>query len=428
MSNPYIKRLRDQYEALKTNIEGLQNRAVEEGRDLTEDELRSVKEQSETAKKLYEQIESLTEIENRNRKVAELATASEPTEETRALGITAQERDPGFYRKGGEYSFFGDLYRAKSLGDEVAQERLMLHNRALDTGTNGGGIVPPRWLVEEFEALPHQGRAIAAAVRNIGLGNDPRPITLPKQTGSAGVAEQTDENDSILSTDAWDSDVDTVVPKPVAGAQIVSRQMLDMSNPAVDLLIYGDLLAAYNEEIEAKVAAALMNVGTPLTATQAEFVDLSTDQTNAHDLVVRAAIAVRSARHLPANIIAMTPERYGEFLMLKDATGRPLITDGSEGPMNVVGVGSVNVDGRIKGLGVVVSTGMDDGVADQDTFSVFRASDVLLFESNLLRFRYEEPNGPESVKLGIWRYAAVAVRQGDRAVKNVVIDTTPAAG
>jgi len=197
--------------------------------------------------------------------------------------------------------------------------------------------------------------------------------------------------------------------------------MLDMSSPAIDILIYGDLVAAYNAEIEDQLGTALIAVGTPLASTEALFANMATPETNGHDLVVRAGIAVRSARHEPANIVAMTPERYGEFLMLKDSTGRPLIVDGSEGPMNVAGIGSVNVDGRIKGLGVVVSAGMDDGDPLTDTFSVFRSPDVLLFESNLMRFRYEEPNGPESVKLGIWRYAAVAVRQGTRSVKNVEI-------
>jgi hypothetical protein len=131
-------------------MEGLQTRAANEGRDLTEDELRSVKDQSETAKNLATQIEDLTEVENRNRKVAEMATAAEPTEQNRALGITAQERDPGHYRKNGEHSFFGDLHRAKTLGDERAEGRLVEHNRALSTGSQGVGIVPPKWMTDEF--------------------------------------------------------------------------------------------------------------------------------------------------------------------------------------------------------------------------------------------------------------------------------------
>jgi HK97 family phage major capsid protein len=422
MSNPYLKRLRDQYDTLKSSMEGLQTRAADEGRDLTEDELRSVKDQSDTAKNLATQIEDLTEIENRNRKVADMATTAETTE-TRALGITAKERDPGHYRQNGEHSFFGDLHRAKSLDDELAKTRLVDHTRALSTGTQGTGIVPPKWMTDEFEMLPQQGRALANVVRNIPLGANPGPITLPGQSASAAsqVAEQASENTPIGSADAWDSEVTVVTPKSIAGAQVVSRQMLDMSNPAIDLLIYGDLLAAYNAVIENEIGTALLAVGTPLAATQVQFVDLGTADTNGHDLVVEAGVAVRGALYRPANIVAMTPDRYGEFLKLKDASNRPLIVDASDGPMNVMGVGSVNVDGRIKSFGVVVSDGMDDGDALTDTFSVFNASEVLLFESNLLRFRYEEVSGPESVKIGIWRYAAVTVRQGTRAVKNVEI-------
>lgn len=424
--NPYLKRLQDQYNSLKTSIEGLQNRAVSDNRDLTEDELRSVNEQSETAKSLYGQIETLMEIETRNSKVAELASkvGGESQTENRALGVTAQERDPGHYVKNGSHSFFGDMYRAKSLGDDDASLRLTQHNRALSTGTNGPGVVPPKWLTEEFELLARQGRALSNAVRNIPLGDDPRPLTLPKQTAGtdAEVTEQASENTAVEDDDAWDSDVDTVTPKPTAGLQIVSRQMLDMSSPAIDQLIYGDLIAAYNTKIEAKVGTAVLAVGTASTGNESDFGDM-TAATNGVDLAVAAAIAVRSARKLPANILAMTVDRYGEFLKMKDAQGRPLMPGETAGPMNVIGVGTVDVDGRIKNMGVIATDGMDDPTANKDTFAAVRTQDVLLFESNMLRFRYEEPLGPESVKLGIWAYAAVLVRQGTKAVKRVTITT-----
>lgn len=441
--NVYLKKRREEYEALRKSIEGLQTRALEANRDLTADELRSVKELGDKAQTIYAEIESLTEIETRNAKVAALAaevqeslakaqqqvTKDGPADKggdvaqmrtgTNTGGATAQDRDPGHYRKGGQYSFFGDLVRSKQYSDEAATRRLVEHTRALDTTTDGPGVVPPRWLVEEFADLPRQGRAIAQAVRSIPLGSDPRPLTLPKQTAGTDsqVAEQSAENDPIGDTDAWDSDVDTVTPKATAGSQIVSRQMLDMSSPAIDQLIYADLISAYNLKIETKVGTAIMAVGTALSASEGAGVEVS-DPAHFNRVAVKAAMAVRSARKLPASLLVMSVGRFGEFIDLRDTTGRPLIPEGSDGPMNVLGVGSaVMVDGRFRGLGLVAT----EGVSTDATFAAVRASDVILFESDMLRFRYEEPDGPESVKLGIWAYAAVLVRYGTAPVKKVTV-------
>lgn len=438
--NPYLKAQRDKYEALRKSIEGLQTRAAEAGKDLTEDELRSVKEMSEQAKALYTQIEDLTDVELRNAKVAELASqiqiatatatpegaaAGDEGDQTRSVklgGATTKDRDPGHYTRSSKLSFFGDLYKSRVFSDEIAMRRLVEHTRALDTTNEGVGVVPPKWLTEEFEALARQGRALAAAVRNIPLGDDPRPLTLPKQTaGTSGtsVAEQASENTALADVDEWDSDVDVVSPKPTAGKQVVSRQMLDMSNPAIDQLIYGDLLGEYNRQIEVKVGNAV------IAGAGAAVVTFALDssgfvQPAATDSVVDLSLAVRDARKLPATLLAMRTRRWGKFKKLKDDAGRPLIPSGSAGPMNVFGVGSVQVDGVIEDLPVIVTEGLGT-TAYPESYVALRASDTLLFESNMLRFRFEEQAGPESVVLGIWGYTAVLVRQGGRSTKRVQI-------
>jgi hypothetical protein len=140
----------------------------------------------------------------------------------------------------------------------------------------------------------------------------------------------------------------------------------------------------------------------------------------ATDAILDAAIAVRDNRKLPADLIVMGVARYGRFLKLKDTTGRPVIPQETAGPMNVIGVGSVNVDGRIQGLGVIASDGVSTG-GYPDSIVVLRAADTVLFEGAVQRFRFEEVAGPESVKLGIWAYAAVIVRQSGKSAKRVVV-------
>jgi HK97 family phage major capsid protein len=443
--NPYLAKLRQDYTTLQTSIQALQTAAIDRGQDLTDEELTSVRGMADQATALHTQIESLTDIEVRDRKVQELAAQIQgdaavdavrnrtdaeltsvgrtPAGAQRLTGnASAIDRDPGHYTRASGNSFFGDLHRARNSDDDAAR-RLAEHNRALSTGTGnaGAGVVPPHWLTEEFELLARQGRALASAVRNIGLGSDPRPITLPKQlTGTdAEVVEQTAENDATEDDDAWTSDVDTVTPKPTAGIQIVSRQMLDMSSPAIDALIYGDMLSAYNLKVEKKVGAAMVTAAGSAVTTFATNALFSTDQ-DAYDAVIDTAIAVRNARKLPADLITMGVVRYGEFLKLKDADGRPMIPEGSMGPMNAIGVGTVQVDGRIGGLGIIATDGVSTGSFPESVL-VARAADTILFESDVLRFRYEEPLGPESVKLGIWGYTAVICRQASKSVKRIVI-------
>lgn len=442
--NPYLTSLNTKYENLNASIAGLQTRAVEQGRDLTDDELAMVRSQGKAAEVLFTQITELTDIETRNAKVHQMAATvnaamngtatgqpgdqkvgtpvgdnagGDQTRSRTTGGATTQDRDPGHYQRGGQHSFFKDLVRSRA-HDHEALQRIAEHTRALDSTGAGAGIVPPKWLIEEFAEQARQGRALAAAVRNIPLGDDPRPLTLPKQTSGAdstNPAEQESENDPIPSTNKFATNVDTVTPTATSGSQLVSRQLLDMANPAIDQLVYGDLIAEYNLQVERKVGAAVMAVGTPLTA--AEDVEI-TDPTHYTKVALRAAVAIRKARKMRATLFAMSVGRHGEFLNLTDSTGRPLIPDGSDGPMNAFGIGSIVVDGRFRGLGIIAT----EGVPDDNEFAAVKASDVLLFESNMMRFRYEESNGPESVRLGIWAYTATLVRYGTAPVKLISIE------
>jgi hypothetical protein len=439
--NPYIDAQKKKFDALRDSITGIQTRASEENRGITDEELQLIRSQGETANAIAREIETLTEIETRSQQVDRMAAslltnagdggspAAGGTQQDRSggapLGTTqTRDRDPGLYlreKEGGRHSFFGDLYRSQQ-GDADATERMAVHTRALSTGGQGVGVVPPKWMTEEFMTLARQGRALANAVRNIPLGNDPRPLTLPKQISGTDnvVGEQPAENDPVNGTDAWDSDVDVVTPKATAGKQVVSRQMLDMSSPAVDQLIFGDLISVYNMKIEHKVGAAMLTAaGAPVVtfATNAAF---ATDAA-AIDAVIDAAIAVRNAHKMPANILVSTVNRWGEFKKLKDSTNRPLIPVSKYGPANVNGIGEVNTDGEIESLQVISTDGVGNGTTFPESFLVARSTDTILFETDVMRFRYEEQAGPESIVLGVWGYSAVIVRQPGKSVKRVLV-------
>jgi hypothetical protein len=109
-------------------------------------------------------------------------------------------------------------------------------------------------------------------------------------------------------------------------------------------------------------------------------------------------------------------------MKFRDTAGRRLYP--AEGEMvNISGRGSITVPGTVGGLGVGVTDGLGIGAGTgyPESILVFRSADTILFEGNMLRFRYEEVAGPESVKLGVWAYSAVIVRQAANSVRRVQI-------
>lgn len=422
MSNAYLVSLRTKFEEAKTGIETIQTRAVTEKRDLTEDELRSITEQGDAAKKIAEQIAPLIEIENRNSEISALtaglfeatdvATAEKP--QARSAATTTQDRDPGHYRsehEGGQHSFFADNYRAQVHGDTEAKTRLAEHSRAVTQAGGGVGIVPPKWLIDEYQGIGRQARAVANLVRHIPLGRDPRPLVLPKQTvgTDANVLSQSAEgaNTAGWGTDRFATSNDTLTPVTKAAYQDVSRQLLDSSSPAVDALVFGDLRAAWDSVVETLVCTAILAGG---TATGTTFATEAVFKANAAaiDAVIDAQTAVAGDLRGTADLAIMNFRRFGNFRKLKDGNNRPLMPVSRYGPQNGTGALDNLLVGDIEGVDVVATAGVPTSYAE--TYAVLRRNAVLLAESDLLSFTYEQVVGPSAVRMGIWGYVGVLVR------------------
>jgi HK97 family phage major capsid protein len=419
MPNPYLTRKREQFDAIRTAIEGVQTRAATEKRDLTEDEMRSVTGQAEEAKRIAGEIEQLTEFETRSAAVGQLAaTVQDGQDQQQRSGATGttqtRERDPGHYRSikdGGQHSFFRDLFVAGKHNDDAAKKRLAEHQRAVTQASGGTGVLPPKWLADEYLALGRQNRVLANLVRRIPLGNDPRTLNLPKQTAETdqNLASQTTEgaNNAGWGTDRFTTDKDTLTPATFAAYQDVSRQLLNASDPAVDALIMGDLRAAWDAKVEALVGAAIVAGGTTSTtfATQTLF------KTNAAgiDAVVDAQTAVAGDLRGPADIACMSYFEFGAFRKLKDGSNRPLMPVTRYGPQNAVGaLGNVLV-GDIEGVDAYGTIGIVRSGA-VETIAVLRSQAVILAESDLLEFTYDQVVGPADVRMGIFGYVGTLVR------------------
>jgi HK97 family phage major capsid protein len=433
MSRARLAQLSSLYTEHSAALTMIRDKAATENRlALTTDEETQVRSHQEELDRIIPELESLAGSEARNDQMAALISGVQDavdadngagnttgSAETRGT-FTTQDRDPGHYRsakEGGKHSFFHDLVHARPevSDDTEARTRLTEHTRALSTGVAGAGIVPPKWLTDQYAPLARQGRVVANAVRHIDLGDDPRPVVLPRQTTGtdAVVAEQATENTHPTETDAFATATDTVAFKPTSGIQVVSRQTIDMTDPSIDELIYGDMIDVYDNKVEAKVvaamvAAAVTNGAVTTFANQAAWATGAA----ALDAVIDAEFALWAARFRPADAAIMRIPRWGKFRKLRDTQGRALIPPefARQSTVNVDGVGSpVQSRGQVEDLYVFPTNAMGT-VATPEYILTARLADTILWEGALQRFRFEEVAGPESIKLGIWAYTGCLVR------------------
>ena len=455
MGNAYLEHLRSQYNQLQASMKGITDKcAAESNRAMSDQERELYARQGEMATKLKADIDVMAEQERQNaevsnteRKIAELigAGAAQPpagqfgVDQSRAAGggenvggAQTSPRDPGHYRANGTNSFFRDMVRARANNDQHAARRLTesgqhtLHERGmpdqardLTTSSAGTGVIAPKWMTELFAARTSMGRPLTNKIRNIPLGDDPRTMTLPKETVDAPIGVQSAENTPPVSSPDWDSDVDTVTPITITGKQKVSRQLIDSATPAVDQLIFDSLNRKHDTLVERWTVWTIEQANTSLlTASGSVAV---TDATHYHRRIIDAMTEVFATRNLPPDIIFGSPRRFGKVLGLIDTTGRNLVLPGfNMGPNNAAGVGSLG-----QAFGGTVWHGVEfvatPGEYDDGRLYTLGRDDAVHFESDVLRFRYEEKSGPESIELGLWAYHAWWVMYKPASVKGVTI-------
>lgn len=73
--NPYLAALRNRYSEMRSEAEAIQTRAVDAGRDLTDDEQSTIGDLTDRCRSIYPEIEALDEEEQRHRSVAAMAAS-----------------------------------------------------------------------------------------------------------------------------------------------------------------------------------------------------------------------------------------------------------------------------------------------------------------------------------------------------------------
>lgn len=445
--NVYLKSLREQYDTLEKSIRGVQHRASEAKRDMTNEERRSVVEMGERQEVLAEQIKHLSEIEIRNAQVAKMADmvagAGTPTADpaapgdavddgTRSVklgGATTQDRDPGLYTRGSQFSFVGDQYRAQTMGDKDAAERLIKHSNALRDSTHlrdvlgagattfGAGLVPPVWLAEQFAGVMHRRLRLAERLRQVPWAG-PYPWTIPV-AGTVAKTSTVAEGVNTTETDPQYTTI-TVTPKTIMGYSEVSRQMLEGSNPAVDSVIWGDLTGDFYDNAELEVIVALNAQAGVNAVTVSAGVLTTTDIAGQRAGILDGIAAISDAPAGDADLFVGRTARWTTYLKFQDTVGRPLILAQAYNPQNAIGEGNnangfrSAVQGTLESLLVVTSP-----TVGASTGFILNSQEHLFSISNPMQFQFEQPAGPALIRVGVWGYMAVTFGRRPKAVTKI---------
>jgi HK97 family phage major capsid protein len=429
VNNRLMERLSNEYRALSTQYDEILTRCDDEGRDPNDHEAANLDGLRSEMGPLGERLIELRETEDRRyAAVRAMAEAPEAPESNGKGAVVHVRSEAEIYRRadaaGGErFGFFRDLLHAQMDADPEARSRLERHSvmmRAAGTTTTGTGMVPPTWLFEEFAIIAHGARPWADTLRRVGI-TDANPVNIGVQVApgaavTAQASENTAPNDGSLNVNLL-----TTSPKTYTGKVDVSRQLIDGSNPAVDGVVYADCMGSYNEQIETAVVNAIEAAGT--YAAVITYPGTAPVYTELFSAFIDAGASVRKHRKAPPRVVLCSEGAWAFMAKEKDTAGRPYVVTGYHGAMNAFGLGEAITYGQIAGEVVGLQVVPSWAAVDNHLY-VAKVDDLLLLESSTFNFRYEEVLGPESIRLGVWGYAAPVVARYPMALAQINAGST----
>jgi HK97 family phage major capsid protein len=395
-----ISNLVAQRSAERTKLDGILSEARgADGGSLT-DEQRAAFDAGETEiRELDERISELDAQVRADDAAAEMAKRYAPNA---GDGVKSE---PEIYRSGlGGQSYFRDMWNSRQNGDAAAMDRLIRNNkgRAAEqrssvgiTTVNGAGgeFVPPLWLEKEFVRLARPGRITANLVPTSALPAGTDSINVPKVSTGTTVGVQATQNTAVSQTDLTTTSISSSVTT-IAGAQVISLQLLEQSPLNVDDVILADLAAAYAQQYNTLILSGSGTGGSPtgmltLSGTNAiTYTQASPTVALLYSQIANAIQTVHTNRFLPPDTIIMHPRRWAYLLAASDTTGRPLVVPSANSPMNGLAnqgeVAAQGYVGTIQGLPVYVDSLIPTTVGGtQDQIIVARMADLMAWEGNV---------------------------------------------
>ncbi|MHB8233740.1 MAG: phage major capsid protein, partial [Solirubrobacteraceae bacterium] len=198
-------------------------------------------------------------------------------------------------------SFFKDMLLARE-GNPAASERLANHmqemeveKRALSGAAGqGGDMVPPVYLTDDFVKLARAGRITADACTSLELPPSTESINIPALETGTGTSTQKNLG-AVESKDAKTKTINLPVIT-IAGNQDLARQTFERMLPGYDVVLFGDLVADYATKLDAQVlngSGAAPNAKGILKATGTEVVAFTSGSPKISELYKKLADAIQ---------------------------------------------------------------------------------------------------------------------------------------
>lgn len=326
-----------------------------------------------------------------------------PREVVAATGAGAVEiSEPPVYRfdgRAGQRSLTEDL-RAMQFGDGEARQHVdQFMAAAFATAWGDVSALNPTQNRPELY-VPHltYSRPLWESVTTGGL-DDKTPFTIPKFASASGlVSDHTEGNEPTAGT--FTATSQTVTPAPLSGKVTIDREVIDAGgSPATDQIIWTEILNAWYEAIEAKIAA-LLNAST-------------TTETNLASAVDSALVAALTAK-LASLQFVRGGNRFTGFVSdgllfnalvaAKDGQGRPLLP--VVGPANAQG-STAGDFGTVQLGAQAIRAAWALGATNASKSFLFVPSSVYAWSSTPQRFNFEYQ--VKSIDIAVWGYAATAI-------------------
>lgn len=379
----------------------------------------------------------ISELEQRaaDREAARAAAAALPTTPVVRVGSEART-----YRPDVEHSFFSDLYAQTFRQGDVAGAEQRLQRHGLETRdvtvSTFNGLVPPRYLLDQFAPLARSGQPFLNALNDRPLPADGVSLVIPRvTTGSA--AAMTAEAAGFNEQDTVTTDL-TVSVNLVTAQQDVSRTLFMRGGSVVDQVIFPDLLAAL--AVATDVSAINGNGTAPqhrgiLQVSGINAVTFTSGSPTVALFWPKLADAVQrinALRFAPATAIFMHPRRWGWVASaVETTTGRPVFEFQAQSPgstNSVIGLGVAaqygQIVGSLMGLPVITDANIPTNLGagtNEDIVIVARTTDVLLWDSPEMTFSFEQTmsTSPGQVRLAAGKFQAFTAGRYPTAISTI---------
>jgi phage head maturation protease len=351
--------------------------------------------------------------------------------EVKAARYSVTREEPVYRFDGSGESLVRDAWNSITAKDENAIERLRkfrqqtedivrLHqdgtlNFAPQSTSTASQVIPPGYRPDLYVGDLFRDRPFIEAATRATIPNA-APFSVPVFSSVSGASadhvEGTNPSDGSLTFTTR-----TVTPQAISGRIVLTRELVDSSNPTIDNIALQEMRESYARQTEAKVYTLLNGTsgagGTittgfvPSGSQAATFASTGGTPYAAVALVngIRQQMALYPFRRFSApTAVLMGPNATTTLATANDSTGRPIFP--SVGPVNAVGStgGSVTTAWNVEGFAFQPAWSITGTAAGDTQIFIFNRSDVYVFESPLLTFRFEEKQGPANIELNIFGY------------------------